>query len=250
MDLQREFFGGIENLSRAKGSDPFFARRCAEQFRSVMFHEPAEILAGERAIGDDAGITPDDRKFPTIRRWQRRRVVPSCRGCSSLRPPQTRSLKMGLKVNGLKASWNHGFQKAALENITPAAAHAAAVCFLGENGRAHGNRSYRCLSRSAEDNFCRPVNCATRTFFQSGGPWSWDHCARPPSGFPDDFRPRGQVSSSWPAGDFEGLGRLSRPPCDLSKEWPAQPSGLMTEVIGILKDQDAVRHANSPMRPP
>ena len=56
MDLERKLVARVEDFAEQRKA--VFAGRLgvAEQFVRVLFHEPAQIFSGERAVGDDAGV--------------------------------------------------------------------------------------------------------------------------------------------------------------------------------------------------
>ena len=64
MDLEREFFARIENFNE-QWKSIFAGWLCvAEQFDAMIFHEPAQIFSGKRAVGNDAGVAGPVADFP------------------------------------------------------------------------------------------------------------------------------------------------------------------------------------------
>ena len=64
MDLERKLFARIENLAEQRKTI-LICRFCvAEQFGTLIFHQPAQIFPGQRAVGDDADVTRPVADFP------------------------------------------------------------------------------------------------------------------------------------------------------------------------------------------
>ena len=55
MDLQRQRLLRVEDFDEQR-EPAVLARGRAEQFRAMVLHEPAQVLARERAVGDDAHV--------------------------------------------------------------------------------------------------------------------------------------------------------------------------------------------------
>ena len=65
MDLERELFPRVEDFHEQREAFGFFCGP-AQQFLRVIFHEPAEVFAGERAVGDDAHAFGAVGDFPRL----------------------------------------------------------------------------------------------------------------------------------------------------------------------------------------
>ena len=63
MDLEGKRFLGIKNLHQQRETSA--GSRCAaEQPLSVMLHQPAQVAASQRTVGDDAGVAGTVADFP------------------------------------------------------------------------------------------------------------------------------------------------------------------------------------------
>ena len=74
MDLEGKLVPGVEDFDEQRETVAGRLRR-AEEFVGMVFHEPAEILAGMGAVGDDADVAGAVRDFPTLADGNVRRQI-------------------------------------------------------------------------------------------------------------------------------------------------------------------------------
>src|SRR5262245_58375098 len=63
MDLKGKVFLSVEQFDEQRETTALKIRR-TEHFRRLMFHEPAQVFAGERAVGDDVYVAGPVADFP------------------------------------------------------------------------------------------------------------------------------------------------------------------------------------------
>jgi hypothetical protein len=64
MDLERKFIASVEDFAQDREMTVGGWPGAAEDFTRIMFHEPAQIFAGERAVEDDAFVAGTIGNFP------------------------------------------------------------------------------------------------------------------------------------------------------------------------------------------
>ena len=64
MDLQGKFVPRIQDFAEQREASCRCRAGAAEQFSRVLLHQPAQSLAGQRSVGDDAGVTGPVADFP------------------------------------------------------------------------------------------------------------------------------------------------------------------------------------------
>jgi hypothetical protein len=103
MNLQRELLAGIEDLAEQRKATLFSGPGAAHHLAETLLHQIAQRPAGEWTVGDDAFVAETIRDLPGLADgYIGGSGFPY--SVSSVRPPQTRSLKRGWKISGYRGT--------------------------------------------------------------------------------------------------------------------------------------------------
>ena len=100
MHLQRKPFLGIKDFDQQRKTSTFKPRR-AQQFSGVMFHQPVQVPARQRPVGDNAHVArpvADLPRFTNGHAWRQRLAVK----LRQLAPAPDSFLKNGIERQGVK----------------------------------------------------------------------------------------------------------------------------------------------------